>query len=328
MSRVLVTGASGFIGRAVLARLASETGMTARGSVRTAAANFPAGFERVIVDELGPDTDWSRAVAGAGAIVHTAARVHVGREFARDPLSEFRRVNVAGTLALARQAAEAGVQRFVFLSSIKVNGEETRAGQMFSEADVPAPVDPYGISKLEAEEELFSLGHRTGMGIAVIRPVLVYGPGVKGNFLTLMKWLNRGVPLPLGRIENRRSLVALDNLVSLIMTCLVHPAAPGRKFMVSDGEDLSTTELLRRTARALGRAPRLVPVPSRLLLAAAQVAGKGDMARRLIGSLQVDMRTTREVLGWAPPVGVDDALRATADHYLRHDDSNRRRSAA
>ena len=249
------------------------------------------------------------------------------RESAEDPLREFRRVNVAGTIALARQAAAAGVRRFVFLSSIKVNGEETLPGDMFSERDAPAPKDPYGVSKLEAEQGLLAVARDTGMEMSIIRPVLVYGPGVKGNFRTLMKWLARGVPLPFGCIENRRSLVALDNLVSLIQACLTHADAPGRVFMVSDGEDLSTTELLHRTAAALGRRARLVRVPPSILMAAARTAGKADMAGRLIGSLQVDIRNTREVLGWAPPVCIDDALRATADHFLRHGNSGRRTSA-
>jgi UDP-glucose 4-epimerase len=235
-------------------------------------------------------------------------------------LSEFRRVNVAGTLNLARQAAAAGARRFVFISSIKVNGEATHA-RPYRADDVPAPVDAYGLSKHEAEQALRKVSQQTGLEVVIIRPVLVYGPGVKANFLTMMRWLHRGVPLPLGAIDNRRSLVALENLVDLICTCLSHPAAANQTFLVSDGEDLSTAALLQRTATALGTRARLLPVPPRMLEAVARVLGKPDVAVRLCGSLQVDITKTRELLEWAPPSSVDTALKHTARHFL---DASRR----
>ncbi len=231
---------------------------------------------------------------------------------AKDPLAEFRAVNVAGTLNLARQAVSAGVKRFVFISSIKVNGEGTASGKPYTADDTPMPVDPYGISKLEAEQGLQALSQETGMEVVIIRPVLVYGPGVKANFRSMMSWLRKGIPLPLGATGNKRSLVAVDNLVDLIATCIDHPAAANQTFLVSDGEDLSTTQLLQRMGKALGRPARLLPVPASLLQAGAAMLGKRAIAQRLCGSLQVDIGKTRELLGWAPPVSVDDALRKTA----------------
>jgi UDP-glucose 4-epimerase len=251
------------------------------------------------------------------AVVHLAARTHVTRDRADDPLAEFRRVNVEGTLNLARLAAAAGVRRFVFVSSIKVNGDHTLPGRPFTADDAPAPTDAYGLSKHEAEIGLRRVAHSTDLELVVIRPVLVYGPGVKANFLTMMRWVSRGVPLPLGAIHNKRSLVASSNLVDLIIVCLGHPAASGQTFLVSDGEDLSTTTLLRRLAKALGRPARLIPIPAALLSTGAGLVGKAAWARRLCGSLQVDIGKTRDLLGWNPPLKLDDALSKTAQHYLR-----------
>jgi nucleoside-diphosphate-sugar epimerase len=238
------------------------------------------------------------------------------RENASQPLAEFRRINVEGTLNLARQAIHVGVRRFIFISSIKVNGEGTLPGQPYCADDVPAPVDPYGISKHEAEQELLQVARETGLELVIIRPVLVYGPSVKANFLSMMRWLHRGIPLPLGAIKNQRSLVALDNLVDLIVTCLHHPKAPNQTFLVSDGQDLSTTELLRRMSAELGRPAHLIPVPAPVLRMAVRLLGRADFAERLCGSLQVDISKTRELLGWVPPVSVDEALKQTARHFL------------
>jgi nucleoside-diphosphate-sugar epimerase len=245
--------------------------------------------------------------------MHIAARVHVMNERAGDPLAEFRRVNVDGTLNLARQAASAGANRFVFVSSIKVNGESTTETQPFTAADTPAPQDPYGISKMEAEQGLRQIAAETGMEVVIVRPPLVYGPGVKANFASMMRAVQRGLPLPLGSVtHNRRSFVALDNLVDLLITCIDHPAAANQTFLVSDGEDLSTTDLLRRLGQALNKPARLFPVPPSLLQLGANLLGKGDMAQRLLGNLQVDISHTRNTLNWTPPISVDEGLRRAA----------------
>lgn len=316
--RVLLTGATGFVGRALLARLTGMPGVAVRAAVRRPGVRLPADVETFgIANALSADADWHEAVDAVDVVVHAAARVHVMDDKAVDPLAEFRAANVAGTLTLARQAAEAGVRRFVFLSSIKVNGEATEPGRPFSADDRPAPVDPYGISKLEAEQGLLALAAETNMDVVIIRPPLVYGPGVKANFLSMMRWLERGVPLPLGAIDhNRRSLVALDNLVDLIVTCLDHPAAVNQVFLAGDGEDLSTTDLLRRLATALGVKARLLPVPSWTLAAGAALIGKRTVLQRLCGSLQVDVTKARERLGWTPQVSVDESLRRTARDFL------------
>ncbi len=306
--RVLVTGATGFVGGAVVSRLAREGRMAPVAGCRREVV-LPAGAEWRRAPSLGPDADWGDALHGVDAVVHAAARVHVMDDAVADPLAAYRWANVEGTLALARQAAAVGVRRFVFVSSIKVNGEHTAPGVAFTPADAPAPEDPYGVSKAEAEAALFALGRETGMEMVVVRPPLVYGPGVSGNFARLLHWVQRGVPLPLGAVDNRRSLVGLDNLVDLLVTCLTHPAAAGQVFLVSDGEDLSTTDLLRRVAAAMGRRSRLLPLPPALLRVGARAVGRGEMARRLLDSLQVDMSHTRETLGWEPPVSVDEGLR-------------------
>lgn len=250
---------------------------------------------------------------GVDALVHCAARVHVMQDDAADPLDAYRLVNVEGTLNLARQAATAGVQRFVFVSSIKVNGEASLSGQPFTTDDVPTPLDPYGVSKLEAEQGLRELEAQTGMDVVIVRPTLVYGPGVKANFASMMLWVERGVPLPMGAIHNARSMVALDNLVDLLVTCLKHPAAAGQTFLVSDGEDVSTTELLRRTAQAMGKKALLLPVPAFLLELGAAMLGKRAVAQRLCGSLQVDIEKTRRLLGWKPPLTLNQGLKKAVE---------------
>lgn len=316
---VLVTGANGFIGQAVCADLPTR-GYRVLGVVRhNVQMDSRDGFECLSMKEIDANTDWTGALAGVDSVVHLAARVHLMRETAADPLTEFRRINVDLTLNLARQAAAAGVRRFVFISSIKVNGEVTPVGQPFNAEDQPHPTDPYGISKHEAELGLLELAAETGMEVVIIRPVLVYGRGVKANFQAMMHWLLKGVPMPLGTLPNRRSFLALGNLADLIATCIHHPAAANQVFLASDGEDLSISGLLRRTGAALGKSARLIPVPVMVLRGGARLVGQEAVMQRLCDSLQVDITETRRVLGWTPPVHVDDALRETAQHFRQGD---------
>lgn len=315
MNSVFVTGASGFVGRALVERLVADN-IPCVAAVRRHVDSIPASVKTVNFDSLDESFDWSTALVGQAVVVHCAARVHVMNDTVADPLAEFRKVNVGGTLHLAAQAAAAGVKRFVFVSSIKVNGDGTQPGSPYTADDVPGPTDPYGVSKREAEDGLRALAEKTGMEVVIIRPVLVYGPGVKANFLSMMRWLDKGVPLPFGAIGNSRSLVAIDNLVDLIVTCITHPAAANQTFLASDGQDLSTTGLLTKMAEALNKRAYLLPVPAFMLKVAAAAVGKKDLSQRLLGSLQVDIAKTKAVLQWQPPVSVDAALRATALHYL------------
>ncbi|WP_460152120.1 UDP-glucose 4-epimerase family protein [Pseudomonas sp. S2_B07] len=286
--------------------------------VRSKANAAVANAQSFYISDISSSTEWGDSLKGVAVIVHAAARVHVMKEVAADALTEFRKINVEGTVNLARQAAQAGVKRFVFISSIKVNGEETNPGHPFTADDNPAPSDPYGISKKEAEGALLALSQETGMEVVIIRPTLIYGPGVKANFRNMMGWLKKGIPLPFGAIHNKRSLVSLENLVSLILVCLKHDNAAGQIFLVSDGVDLSTTELLNRTAEALGVKSRLIPVPERLLVFCAVALGRRALSQRLCGSLQVDISKTRTLLGWNPPVSVQDALNRTAKEFLEY----------
>lgn len=305
--KILLTGASGFVGHAVMQAM-KPRGLQARPVYRSlvSANSF---LDAVIVPELDGSVDWSQALQGIDVVIHAAARAHVMREGTLDPLAEYRRVNVQGTLNLALQAAAAGVRRFVFISSIKVNGEETVVGHAFTAHDAPAPEDAYGVSKAEAETELRRLAEETGMEVTIIRPPLIYGPGVKGNFASLIRWVRRGVPLPLGDVhQNRRSLVGLDNLVDLILVCAEHPKAANQTFLVSDGEDFSTTALLIKIGKALGKPPRLLGVPSGAIAFIASLMGKKMVSQRLLGSLQVDIQKTCDLLDWMPSVTVEEGL--------------------
>lgn len=311
--KILVTGAGGFVGRALCARLAACPDMIVIAAARRA-EGLPPGVEWRKIGDIGPDTDWTGIFTDVDAVAHLAARVHVMEDRAADPLAAFRAVNTQGTMRLAEAAAAAGVKRLVFLSSIKVNGEET--GEVpFSEATPPAPADPYGVSKWEAEQELAALFARTGLETVVLRPPLVYGPGVRANFLALLRVASKGIPLPIGLIRNRRSLVSVNTLASAIQACLTHPAAAGRTFLVRDGEDVSSAELVRRMARALGRRARLFPVPPVLLRLAGRLTGRQGAVERLLGSLTVDDSAIRRELGWSPPETMDQALDATAQWF-------------
>ncbi len=312
---VLLTGATGFIGTPLVAILIEHKfGIVA--TVRSRTDSLSDSVKQVVVDNILPDTNWRVSLDSVDVVIHLAARVHIMNDKVADSLAEFRRVNTAATLNLARQAAENGVKRFIYLSSIKVNGEFTLSGFPFTTDDNFVPTDAYGLSKYEAEQGLLQLARETSMEVVIIRPPLVYGPGVKANFRSLMKWLSKGIPLPLGLIRNKRSLVALDNLVDLVITCIDHPGAANQIFLVSDGDDLSTTELLQRVGKALGKPARLIPVPARLIDFVATLIGKRDVSQRLLGSLQVDISKTQDLLGWVPPVSVDEALQKTAQSFL------------
>lgn len=312
--RVLITGGTGFVGSVLLSRLVDAGGFIVRAAVRRDGRDLPPGVERVAVGDLAADTAWQQALAGVDVVIHLAARVHVMNDLAADPLAAFRQVNVAGTERLARMAAANGVKRFVYISSVKVNGEG--ASTPYTEYAAAAPEDPYGISKWEAEQALHKVAEETVLEVVILRPPLVYGPGVKANFLSLFKVVDRGIPLPLARVRNRRSLIYLGNLVDAIVTCINHPDAAGEVFLVSDGEDVSTPALIRRIAHALDRPERLLPFPSTLMRLLGRISGKSGEIERLLGSLVVDTSKIRRVLSWKPPYTLDQGLKETADWYV------------
>lgn len=310
--KILVTGASGLVGSAVV-HLAQSRGLEVLGQVRQHALDGCV----TCVKQITVDTDWRDVLHDVECVVHCAARVHQMTDSAENPLEAFRAVNTQGTLNLARQAAEAGVKRFVFVSSIKVNGENTSVDQPFVPETNYIPSDPYGLSKYEAESGLKAIQAQTGLEIVIVRPPLVYGPGVKANFLSMMNWMRKGIPLPLGAIHNRRSLVFLDNLADLILLCCEHPMAANRTFLVSDNCDVSTSQLLAQIAQAMGQPNRLLPIPASWLRGAAALIGKGDVAQRVCGNLQVDITHTMQTLGWTPPYTFAEGIQQTVDDYMQ-----------
>lgn len=312
---VLVTGANGFIGRALCSRMLTD-GWQVKGTVRSIEQmkKLPAIVDYIQIESIDSETDWATALEQVDTVVHLAARAHVMNETHKSPLSEFRRINTEGTKHLAQMAAEAGIKRFVFLSSVKVNGEGSE--MPYTEKDEPSPIDPYGISKWEAEQALRKISSDTGLEIAVIRPPLVYGPGVKANFLRLLQLVEHGIPLPLASISNRRSLIYLGNLVDVIATCISHPKAAGQTYLVSDGEDISTSELIQRLAQAMGVSARLIPFPPALLRLAGKITGKSAELERLLGSMRIDSLKIRNELGWTPPYATQQGIKETVDWYL------------
>lgn len=313
--RCLVTGGTGFVGSVLIEQLI-RSGFAVRAAIRREVDAIPVGVEPIIVGDIAPTTQWRDALTEVDVIIHLAARVHVVRDGAANPLAEFRKTNVEGTLVLAKQAADSGVRRFIFLSSVKVNGEATPMNRPFTPDDLPKPEDPYGISKYEAELGLRQLAYGADMEVVVIRPPLVYGQRVKGNVLRLLNWIEHGSPLPFANVDNRRSLLNVRNLVDVIMRCLEHPAAAGQTFLVSDGEDISTGDLVRHLAVAMGKKPRLFSVPLLLSRSAFQLAGRRDLWQRLFGSLQIDDQKARELLGWSPPVGISEGLAEVGRWYI------------
>ena len=309
-SRVLVTGASGFVGRTLCDTLA-KAGYRVRAAVRDPQRAPPEAAETVTVGELGAQTRWQEALEGVDLAIHLAARAHVMNDRNND--EAYREANARGTQNFAAHCAAAGVRRLVFLSSVKVNGEATE--RPFTALDDPRPQDPYGVSKYEGERFAMQVGEQSGMEVAIVRAPLMYGPGVKANFARLMHWVDQERLLPLGAVANRRSLLSLWNLSDLLGVLLTHPEAAGRVWMASDGEDVSTPELIRRLARAMHRRARLVAVPVRLLRAVGSVLGRGAEVERLCGSLAVDASSTRDRLGWSPPLSLDEGLERTVAWY-------------
>ena len=313
MSKVLITGSSGFIGQ-YLADYLQENKYTIINTYRHLNdKDLSAQRNSFAINNIDAQTQWQAALSGCDVVVHLAARVHVMQETCSDPLSAFREVNTQGTMNLARQAVEAGVKRFVYLSSIKVNGEAT-TNSPFSADDIPKPVDPYAISKFEAEQQLLSLAQKTGLEVVIIRPPLVYGPAVKGNFRRLITLLEKPIPLPFAGIKNSRSLVNIQNLCSFIELCLTHSKAAGEVFLVSDGKDLSTTELFEKIIRALDKKSYLFYLPEGLIKLLTGILGRGTEFERLFGSLQVDILKNHQLLGWQPKVSIDEGIAAAVQH--------------
>jgi len=314
--KILITGATGFVGKQLCNELHHDVCYEVYAAVRKKTESVSEEIHQFEIGDLSAEIDWSNVLQGVEVVVHTAARVHIMNDSVVDPLAEFRIVNTAATLTLTRQAAERGVKRFIFISSIKVNGEMTKPNQPFQPDDTFIPVDPYGLSKYEAEQGLIKIAEESGMEFVIIRPPLVYGAGVRANFASMMKWIKIGLPLPLGAVQNQRSFVALDNLVSFIIHCIDHPKAANEIFLISDSEDVSTTELLRKVAKVFGQKALLLPVPIDWMRFVAKLIGKGDVTSRLFGSLQVDSSKVYELLGWKQVITMDEQLKKTADAYL------------
>jgi nucleoside-diphosphate-sugar epimerase len=313
---ILVTGANGFIGKALCAAL-PKVGHFFIPIVRNVAPNTDMSSSKAVIKQINTSTEWQETLSGVDTVIHLAARVHMVNDNAVNPLQDYREANVEATLNLARQCVTTGVKRFIYLSSIKVNGEATLL-KPFRDADMPAPLDPYGISKLEAEEGLKRLAVETGLEVVIIRPPLVYGPGVKANFLQLMRLVKRGIPMPLASVQNRRSIIFVDNLVDVILRCVEHEDAPGHTFLVSDDYDVSIAELINSLASTMGKRSMLFPIPPQILMFAAKLIGKTPVAERLLNSLQVDIASTKRILNWTPPFSFDIGIEKTVQDFMKN----------
>lgn len=311
---LLVTGAGGFVGRILCAELV-RLGHPVCAALRSPENRHISGCKVIKVSSIDSVTDWTEALNGVNTVIHLAARVHVMHDNASDPLEEFRRVNVAGTEHLARAAVASGVKRLVYVSSIKVNGEATFGDTKFTEADTPLPCDPYGVSKWEAEQVLQRVAQETGLEVVIVRPPLVYGAEVKGNFSQMLKVILKGIPLPLAAVGNLRSLIYIENLADALILCATHPAAVGQTYLLSDGDDVSTPELLRQLGTAMGHPARLFPCYLVLLKLAGHLFGRKEQIERLLGSLRVDSGKIRRELNWHPPYTLQEGLRKTGESF-------------
>ncbi|PKO54938.1 MAG: NAD-dependent dehydratase [Betaproteobacteria bacterium HGW-Betaproteobacteria-2] len=314
--KYLLTGASGFVGRALVERLKLHGDIVVEVGRRQSTGSTGCFYQ---VNDISVDTDFAEAFDGCDAVIHLAARVHVMHDSVTDPLAAFQAVNLHGTVNLARQAAKAGVRRFVYVSSIKVNGEYT-GSQPFTEADGPQPQDPYAVSKWQAEQALHEIGRETGMEIVIVRPPLVYGSGVKANFYSLLKLVSKRLPLPLGSIRNRRSMIYVGNLTDALITCATHPAAAGQTYLVSDGEAVSTPQLVKAIAVAMHCPDRVFPFPLSVMRFFASLIGKSSAVDRLTQSLEVGSSKIEKELGWRPPYSMQQGLQVTADWFLQSND--------
>lgn len=314
--KILVTGSTGFVGRALVERLVKDQFSVSAAMRNVVTKGFIAGVDLIDIGDVTSSFDWGAALIDVDVVIHLVARTHILNDLSKNPLAEYRYINVDCSLNLARQAAKVGVKRFIYLSTIKVNGESTAAGEYFTAEDTPSPIDFYGISKYEAELGLSRIADGSGMELVIIRPPLVYGSGVKGNFLNMMEWISRSIPLPLGNIKNRRSLIALDNLVDLLVVCIRHTNAANQIFLASDDEDLSTSEICIRIGIALHKPARLFSIPVTWLYFFLVALNRRGIADRLCLSLCVDISKTKRLLGWTPKVGISDGLAAAAHSYI------------
>jgi nucleoside-diphosphate-sugar epimerase len=317
MNKILITGATGFVGNALFKNLKSQKKYLIHLSVRTNQKILLEGEKFFNIGEIDANTNWKDALDKVECVVHCAARVHIKEKKQVNTLNVYRRINVDGTRNLAKQAADMGIKRFIFLSSISVNREEKINQKSLKYNDISGPIDDYAVSKWEAEQALLEISKQTGLGVVIIRPPLVYGERVKGNFLRLLDLVYKQIPLPIAKINNLRSFISLDNLIDLIICCIEHPKAEGKLFLVSDGEDLSTPDLIRKLSKFMNKSPRLFHFPQSILELIARLFGKSSESKKLLGSLHIDNSYAREILGWSPALSLDEGLEKVVKWYLK-----------